>query len=196
MLWRSGERCGSWESSQDGPSAFEQALAAAGQAVSTPVMPFLERNALEFDDTANMRRALALARRNYGKTAGNPSVGCLIVDSRGELFAEAATAEGGRQHAEEQALEDAGALAEGAVAYVTLEPCRQRSKGGASCSEKLVEAGIGRVVVAIEDPHPNGSGGIDRLRAAGVDVTVGVCRDAASRLYQDFFARAKTANDA
>ncbi|MEM7766006.1 MAG: hypothetical protein AAF253_00790 [Pseudomonadota bacterium] len=194
VLLQDGERRGAWESADEttAPNALDRALSATGRSVMTTAMPFLERGFFEFDDAANMRRALALARRNHGKTGLNPSVGCVLVDPRGELIAEAATAEGGTVHAEELALAEAQSLAEGATAYVTLEPCRERSAGGLSCSERLVAAGVARVVVAIADAHPNGAGGLARLEAAGIAVETGICTEAAGLLYQDFFARAKS----
>ena len=85
--------------------------------------------------------------------------------------AEGATAEGGRPHAEELALAQAGAAARGATAYVTLEPCAKRSTGAMSCADRLIEAGVSRVVIAAPDPHPFASGvGIERLQAAGLRV--------------------------
>jgi diaminohydroxyphosphoribosylaminopyrimidine deaminase/5-amino-6-(5-phosphoribosylamino)uracil reductase len=122
-------------------------------------------------DEAHMRRAIEVALGNLGTTAPNPVVGCVIV--RDDLvLAEAATAAGGRPHAEEQALQ--GIDARGATAYVTLEPCGARSTGAASCSQRLVEAGVARVVIACEDPSPFASGqGIERLRAAGITVESG-----------------------
>ncbi|MFZ5670345.1 MAG: bifunctional diaminohydroxyphosphoribosylaminopyrimidine deaminase/5-amino-6-(5-phosphoribosylamino)uracil reductase RibD [Pseudomonadota bacterium] len=123
-------------------------------------------------DTEFMRRAIEAARTNLGKTAPNPVVGCVIVRD-GRVLAEAATAEGGRPHAEERAL--AGIDARGATAYVTLEPCGARSSGAASCAERLVAAGVARVVIACEDPSPYASGqGIERLRSAGVALACGV----------------------
>ena len=119
-----------------------------------------------------MQRAIEVARVNVGKTAPNPCVGCVIVRD-GEVIAQACTAEGGRPHAEEQALE--GIDARGAMAYVTLEPCGARSAGGLSCSERLVAAGVARVVVACEDASPYASGqGAERLRAAGITVEIGL----------------------
>ncbi|ATQ45075.1 riboflavin biosynthesis protein RibD [Caulobacter mirabilis] len=124
-----------------------------------------------------MRRAIAVARANLGKTAPNPVVGCVIVRD-GVILAEAATAPGGRPHAEEQALR--GIDASGATAYVTLEPCGERSSGAASCSLLLVKAGIGRVVIACEDPSPYAAGqGSERLTAAGVPVEIGLLADEA-----------------
>ena len=108
-----------------------------------------------------MARALELARSHLGKTAPNPSVGCVIVDD-GEIVGEAVTGVGGRPHAEEVALKIAGERANGATAYVTLEPCNARSAGALSCSQLLVQAGVARVVVACEDPHPLGAHGVSR----------------------------------
>jgi diaminohydroxyphosphoribosylaminopyrimidine deaminase/5-amino-6-(5-phosphoribosylamino)uracil reductase len=125
-------------------------------------------------DEVFMRRAIAVALPHVGLTAPNPTVGCVLVQG-GQVIAEAVTGVGGRPHAEEQALELAGEAARGATAYVTLEPCGERSAGGASCSELLLSAGIARVVAACRDPHPLASGrGPDRLRAAGVPVEVGL----------------------
>ena len=121
-----------------------------------------------------MARAVALARPRVGLTGANPAVGCVIVKN-GRVLAEAATGEGGRPHAEEQALAAAGAAARGADAYVTLEPCGERSSGAPSCADLLIAAGAARVVVACADPSAKASGrGLDRLRAAGVAVETGV----------------------
>jgi len=139
-----------------------------------------------------MGLALRLAEAGHGQTGDNPSVGCVICDRDGHVIAVARTADGGRPHAEETALESLGERARGGVAYVTLEPCRERSTGEPSCSERLVEAGVARVVVAIDDEHPNGAGGIARLRARGVRVEVGLKRGRAARLYRGFFEHAKT----
>lgn len=133
-----------------------------------------------------MRRAIALAATNLGRTAENPSVGCVIVQA-GAVVGEGATGVGGRPHAEELALERAGAAARGAVAYVTLEPCAERSSGAASCSQKLVAAGVARVVIACADASPMASGaGVARLRAAGVDTDLGLLRDEAAGLYTSY----------
>jgi diaminohydroxyphosphoribosylaminopyrimidine deaminase/5-amino-6-(5-phosphoribosylamino)uracil reductase len=130
-----------------------------------------------------MRRAIALARVNLGRTGDNPSVGCVIVQS-GRIVGEGATAEGGRPHAEEQALLQAGDAARGAVAYVTLEPCGERSSGGLSCAERLVAAGVARVCIACEDASPFAAGrGPQRLRSAGVSVDLGLLAAEAGGLY-------------
>lgn len=131
-------------------------------------------------DLTFMERAIEVARVNIGQTAPNPCVGCVIV-ADGEVVAEAVTALGGRPHAEEQALEAAGERATGATAYVTLEPCGARSNGGLSCSERLLAAGVARVVVAAEDASPYASGqGAERLRAAGIPVDIGLLADEAA----------------
>lgn len=141
-------------------------------------------------DRRMMGRAFQLARLNQGLTGQNPSVGCLILDASGHVVGAGVTGKGGRPHAEEIALEEAGARARGGTAYVTLEPCRERSSGAASCSRKLVEAGIARVVVAIEDPHPTARDGLVILREAGVRVETGLGKHAAARLYGWFFKAA------
>jgi pyrimidine deaminase RibD-like protein len=135
---------------------------------------------LKAADLTFMQRAIAVASPNVGLTAPNPCVGCVIVKD-GEVIAEACTAHGGRPHAEEQALQ--GVDARGATAYVTLEPCGQRSAGGQSCSELLLAAGVTRVVIACEDASPYASGqGAERLRAAGVTVEIGLLAEEAARV--------------
>jgi diaminohydroxyphosphoribosylaminopyrimidine deaminase/5-amino-6-(5-phosphoribosylamino)uracil reductase len=130
-----------------------------------------------------MRRAIALARAGVGTTGDNPSVGCVLVKD-GVVLADGATAAGGRPHAEERALEGAGARAQGAVAYVTLEPCGARSSGAPSCSELLARAGVARVVIACEDPSIYAAGqGSARLRQAGVEVHQGLLAEEAKVLY-------------
>jgi diaminohydroxyphosphoribosylaminopyrimidine deaminase/5-amino-6-(5-phosphoribosylamino)uracil reductase len=123
-------------------------------------------------DDAYMAAALALGRRNMGRTAPNPAVGALVVKD-GVIVARGYTAEGGRPHAEAIALAAAGEAARGATLYVTLEPC---SHHGATppCVDAIISAGVTRVVAAMEDPDPRVAGsGFDLLRAAGVEVVVG-----------------------
>lgn len=137
-------------------------------------------------DQAHMRRAIALARPNLGQTAENPSVGCVIVRD-GVVVGEGATGTGGRPHAEEIALQAAGAAARGAVAYVTLEPCGARSSGATSCARRLVEAGVTEVVVACGDPSPYADGqGLAQLSAAGLDVRLGYLAEEALVLYRNY----------
>jgi diaminohydroxyphosphoribosylaminopyrimidine deaminase/5-amino-6-(5-phosphoribosylamino)uracil reductase len=127
-----------------------------------------------------MRRAIEVARPHVGLTMPNPTVGCVLV-LNDAIVAEAATAAGGRPHAEEQALEIAGEEARGCTAYVTLEPCGARSSGVPSCSELLLAAGVVRVVAASRDASPFASGrGLERLRESGVLVEVGLLADEAA----------------
>lgn len=136
-----------------------------------------------------MQRALELAAANAGKTGDNPTVGCVIV-SGDALLGEGATAEGGRPHAEERALEQARERARGATAYVTLEPCAKRSTGAMSCADRLIEAGVARVVIGARDPHPFANDvGIERLRAAGVHVEIGLMEAEARAQNAAFFAK-------
>ena len=138
-------------------------------------------------DEAFMRRALSLAAHAAGKTGDNPAVGCVIVKS-GVVLGEGATQEGGRPHAEETAL--AGVDAKDATAYVTLEPCAQRSAGGIACADLLVQAGIIRVVIAARDPHPNAAGeGVKRLEAAGVPVDFGLLEEEARAINAEFLSK-------
>lgn len=129
------------------------------------------------DDTRFMDAALNFGRRHMGLAAPNPSVGTIIVKSNGTeslVIARGVTAVGGRPHAETEALKQAGSAAKGATAYVTLEPCAHHSKTP-PCSSALIEAQVGRVVIAIEDPNPLVSGnGIRMLRDAGIETIVGV----------------------
>lgn len=138
------------------------------------------------DDARHMRRAIALAQAGVGATGDNPSVGCVIVKD-GVVIGEGATAPGGRPHAEELALIQAGAGAAGATAYVTLEPCGERSSGAASCSLLLAKAQVGCVIIACEDASPYASGrGSQRLREAGIEVRTGFLADDAAMLYATY----------
>lgn len=144
------------------------------------------------DDVAFMRQAIAIARVNLGRTRPNPVVGCVLVKD-GVVLAQAATGEGGRPHAEEQALAAAGDAARGAIAYVTLEPCGARSSGAPSCAERLAASGVARVVIACEDPSPFASGqGIERLAAAGVPFETGLLAGEAAALSEGFVHRMTT----
>jgi diaminohydroxyphosphoribosylaminopyrimidine deaminase/5-amino-6-(5-phosphoribosylamino)uracil reductase len=133
-----------------------------------------------------MRRAISAARGMLGRTWPNPVVGCVIAQGD-EVLAETVTASGGRPHAEEQALDLAGLRAGGATVYVSLEPCGERRTGAASCSERLVEAGVARVVIAADNPDPLSAGrGVERLRQAGVPVETGFLAGEAEALYDAF----------
>lgn len=132
-----------------------------------------------------MRRALALARRGWGRVAPNPMVGAVVVrDDR--VVGEGWHAEYGGPHAEVVALREAGALARGATIYVSLEPCAHHGKTP-PCTEAIIAAGVARVVVGARDPNPTAAGGVERLRAAGIRVDVGVEEAAALELDRPFF---------
>ncbi|MDJ0942860.1 MAG: bifunctional diaminohydroxyphosphoribosylaminopyrimidine deaminase/5-amino-6-(5-phosphoribosylamino)uracil reductase RibD [Kiloniellales bacterium] len=125
-----------------------------------------------------MRGALALARRGLGRVAPNPAVGCVIARN-GRVLARGWTQPGGRPHAEAEALWRAGDAAKGATAYVTLEPCAHHGKTP-PCDQALIAAGVARCVVALEDPDPRVAGrGIAHLKAAGIAVELGLCREEA-----------------
>ncbi len=142
-------------------------------------------------DVAHMRAALALARRGLGVTWPNPSVGCVIVQG-GQVVGRAATAPGGRPHAETAALARAGSRARGATAYVTLEPCCHWGRTP-PCTGALIEAGVARVVVGIRDPDPRVNGeGIAALRAREVEVDEGVLAEAAAESIAAFSQRVRT----
>lgn len=143
-------------------------------------------------DRRMMAAALRIGRRNMGQTHPNPAVGCVIVaEEKGEriVVGRGWTAAGGRPHAERVALEEAGARAKGATVYVTLEPCAHKSKAG-PCAGALVEAGVGRVVIAMIDPDPRTSGkGIAMLEAARIAVTTGVLADEAALVHSGHIRR-------
>jgi diaminohydroxyphosphoribosylaminopyrimidine deaminase/5-amino-6-(5-phosphoribosylamino)uracil reductase len=143
-------------------------------------------------DRRMMAAALRLGRRTLGRTSPNPAVGCVIVADDGEdriMMGRGWTAEGGRPHAEKEALAAAGGAARGATAYVTLEPCAHRQKGG-SCAAALIEAGVARVVTAMADPDPRTAGkGHAALEEAGVAVTTGVLADDAAEAHSGHICR-------
>jgi diaminohydroxyphosphoribosylaminopyrimidine deaminase/5-amino-6-(5-phosphoribosylamino)uracil reductase len=135
-----------------------------------------------------MAKALALAERGRGRTSPNPMVGALVVADDGVVVGRGAHEFAGGPHAEVRALADAGERARGATLYCTLEPCSHVGRTG-PCAPLVACAGIRRAVIAIEDPNPKVSGrGIDYLRAHGVDIVVGVEREAAERLNRGFFS--------
>ena len=137
-----------------------------------------------------MGQAIALGEDARGRSAPNPNVGCVIVSTSGRVVGKGATAAGGRPHAEAVALAEAGKRAAGATVYVTLEPCAHESERGPACTDLLLKAQPTRVVIALKDPDVRTSGkGIRRLRRAGIDVTLGVCRDAAKRSLSGWLTR-------
>lgn len=137
-----------------------------------------------------MARALELARRGWYTTDPNPRVGCVLVKNN-RIIAEGWHAKAGGAHAEVAALQQL-ASAQGATAYVTLEPCSHYGKTP-PCSDALIAAGITRVVAAMTDPNPLVSGmGLKKLEAAGIQVTVGLLQDQAERLNRGFIKRMRT----
>lgn len=138
-------------------------------------------------DAAPMVRALELAERGWGRVHPNPLVGAVVVRD-GEVVGEGWHAEWGAAHAESMALAAAGERARGATMYVTLEPCVHMGKQPA-CVPAIIAAGIRRVNIAVADPDPVAAGGATQLAAAGLEVSVGMCADAASRLNVRFFRR-------
>ena len=136
-----------------------------------------------------MEAAIALGERGRGRSTPNPNVGCVIV-SDGELVGQGWTQPGGRPHAEAVALEQAGERARGATAYMTLEPCAHVSVRGPACADLLVAAAPARTVIALADPDPRTDGrGADRLRAAGIQVDIGLAEEKAARSMAGFLTR-------
>jgi diaminohydroxyphosphoribosylaminopyrimidine deaminase/5-amino-6-(5-phosphoribosylamino)uracil reductase len=139
-------------------------------------------------DRAMMRRCLELARRALGCTSPNPMVGAVIVKD-GEIIGEGFHPRAGEPHAEVFALKAAGANARGATVYVSLEPCNHYGRTP-PCSEALIAAGVAKVVVGMVDPNPLvAGGGIAKLRAAGIEVIVGVEEEACRKLNEGFIHR-------
>ena len=132
-------------------------------------------------DLEFMTLAINLAERGRFTTAPNPCVGCVIVKDN-NIVGTGYHQKAGQPHAEVYALQQAGELAVSATAYVTLEPCSHFGRTP-PCADALIQAGIRRVVVAMQDPNPQVSGqGIARLRHAGIIVEVGLCADMAEHL--------------
>ncbi|MEP5051228.1 MAG: bifunctional diaminohydroxyphosphoribosylaminopyrimidine deaminase/5-amino-6-(5-phosphoribosylamino)uracil reductase RibD, partial [Alloalcanivorax venustensis] len=135
-----------------------------------------------------MARALELARRALYTTDPNPRVGCVLADD-GLIIAEGFHARAGDPHAERNALATAGEHARGATAYVTLEPCSHTGRTG-PCADALIDAGVARVVAAMEDPNPRVAGsGLQRLRDAGIQVDTGLQEADARALNPGFVLR-------
>jgi len=135
-----------------------------------------------------MARALELARRALYTTDPNPRVGCVLAHD-GLIIAEGFHARAGEPHAERHALATAGEHARGATAYVTLEPCSHTGRTG-PCADALIDAGVTRVVAAMEDPNPQVAGtGLQRLRDAGVQVDTGLQEADARALNPGFILR-------
>ncbi|WP_348260650.1 bifunctional diaminohydroxyphosphoribosylaminopyrimidine deaminase/5-amino-6-(5-phosphoribosylamino)uracil reductase RibD [Telmatobacter sp. DSM 110680] len=142
-----------------------------------------------------MQRALELARRGIGVTSPNPAVGCVILDRAGQVIGEGWHEYDLRDHAEVVALNEARQHAltyqkedrlKGGTAYITLEPCNHTGRTG-PCTEALIASGLARVVAATGDPNPSVTGhGMERLRAAGIATSLGVCEPEARRINEGF----------
>lgn len=143
------------------------------------------------DDRDYMEMALDLAIQGQGFTSPNPMVGAVIVNG-GNVVGKGFHESAGEAHAEAKALNDAGGSARGGTLYVTLEPCNHTGRTP-PCTEAILEAGIKRVVTAMNDPNPDVTGGgIDYLKSRGVQVTTGVCETRAKRLNEIFIKYVRT----
>ncbi|MBW4643680.1 MAG: bifunctional diaminohydroxyphosphoribosylaminopyrimidine deaminase/5-amino-6-(5-phosphoribosylamino)uracil reductase RibD [Goleter apudmare HA4340-LM2] len=161
-------------------------------------LPNYTKNTLPVDSSENrvgsdfdsrmMQRCLELACQALGRTSPNPLVGAVVVKD-GEIIGEGFHPRAGEPHAEVFALRAAGDAARGATVYVSLEPCNHYGRTP-PCSEGLIQAGVAKVVVGMVDPNPLvAGGGIARLRAAGIEVVVGVEQEACQSLNEGFVHR-------
>lgn len=143
------------------------------------------------NDTDLMKTALDLAQKGMGFTSPNPMVGAIVVKN-GNIVGKGFHEEVGSHHAEVNAINDAGELAKGADLYVTLEPCNHQGRTP-PCTQKILEAGIKKVFVAMDDPNPDvKGGGNDFLRSNGIDVVSGICEPEAKKLNEIFIKYART----
>ena len=131
-----------------------------------------------------MKLAIAEAYKGKGKTLPNPAVGAVIV-KEGRVISTGYHKRAGLPHAERVAIEKAGREAEGSTLYVTLEPCNHYGKTP-PCTEAIIKAGVKRVVIGVRDPNPVASGGVERLKSAGIEVEVGVLERECLELIDDF----------
>ncbi|MCH2278495.1 MAG: bifunctional diaminohydroxyphosphoribosylaminopyrimidine deaminase/5-amino-6-(5-phosphoribosylamino)uracil reductase RibD [Vicinamibacterales bacterium] len=139
------------------------------------------------DDAEYMDRALHVAARGRGLTSPNPLVGAVVVSPDGVVVGSGYHRRAGEPHAEIHALRSAGVAARGATLFSTLEPCCHTGRTG-PCVDRIVKAGVARVVIGVEDPHPQVHGeGIRFLREHGITVTVGVREAEAARMNLPFF---------
>ncbi|MBL09767.1 MAG: riboflavin biosynthesis protein RibD [Acidiferrobacteraceae bacterium] len=148
-------------------------------------------NSHDFLDVKMMERALKLAERGSYTTKPNPKVGAVICHDE-NIIAEGWHRHAGQPHAEINALKSAGDKAEGATLYVNLEPCVHKGRTG-PCVTALMDSGIRRVVIAMEDPNPDVAGkGIAALRDAGIQLSIGIGFDQAKELNEGFIKRMLT----
>jgi len=144
------------------------------------------------DEEFFMRRALELAAQARGLTSPNPMVGALLV-KKGKIISEGYHKKAGTPHAEAVAIDAAGEKATGATLYVSLEPGCHREKRTPPCTQKIISSGIGKVIIAMEDPNPKVSGkGIGELRKARIKVVSGVMEDKARELNEYYIKHITT----
>ena len=137
-------------------------------------------------DELFLRQALELAARGTALASPNPLVGAIVVDERGRIVGSGTHLYAERKHAEILAMEQAGPLARGNTLYLNLEPCSHTGRTG-PCADAIIAAGVARVVCCMEDPNPLVAGkGFDKLRAAGIEVTMGILETEARRLNESF----------
>lgn len=142
-------------------------------------------------DALFMQRAIEQSRKARFIAPPNPWVGCVIVKD-GEIVGEGFTQAPGGDHAEILALNAAGSLAKGSTAYVTLEPCAHFGKTP-PCGNALIQAGVARVVIALQDPDPQVNGkGISLLQKEGISVTVGICAEEVAQSLHPYIHQRRT----
>ena len=137
-----------------------------------------------------MRKAISLARRGIGRTAPNPSVGCIIVKN-GKIISKSRTEDGGRPHAEQNILDYISSdKIVGGTLYTTLEPCCNITSGHISCTEKIIQSGVKRVVIGTYDPNPRINGrSILKLKKNNIDVVYGILEDECREIISGFRKR-------
>ena len=146
---------------------------------------------MQDDDNRFMKQALRLAEKGVGLSSPNPSVGCIIVKD-GEIVGRGRHEYALHDHAEVAALREAGDAAHGATAYVTLEPCSHHGRTG-PCADRLIQAGIRRVVTPLVDPNPKVAGrGIKKMRGSGLIVDIGLLAAEAGKIIETFACHVTT----
>jgi len=144
------------------------------------------------DDLYFMQKALRLAAKGIGFTSPNPMVGAVVVTNN-HIVGEGWHQSAGEAHAEVVAIDDAGVKARNSTLYVNLEPCNHTGKTP-PCTDKIIESGLKRVVIAMRDPNPLVKGhGIEKLLDNGIEVTIDICKDEAEKLNEYFIKYVKTA---
>ncbi len=142
---------------------------------------------MEKRDAHFMRIAINAAKNGVGKTFPRPSVGAVLVNKQGNIISIARTADGGAPHAEPQALEEGGSDAKEGTLYVTLEPCNHHGRTP-PCADAVIASGIKRLVIANRDANPKAAGGLEKIKAAGIEVTEGICAEEAMQVNGPFFS--------